>query len=78
GGANRAQHSGPQRTGYREERINNRINEPAVPADLDPKELDPSVRQELRSLAKDNADMVAKHLIMAATLLDENPEKALA
>jgi len=77
GGANRAQQSGPQRSGYREERINKRINEPAVPADIDPKELDPSVRQELRSLAKDNADMVAKHLIMTAVLLDEEPQKAL-
>lgn len=35
------------------------------------------MRQELRSLAKDNADMVAKHLIQAAVLLDEDPQKAL-
>lgn len=74
----RGPHSGPQRAGYREERLNKRLNEPEVPQDLDPKELDPSVRQELRSLSKDNADMVAKHLIMAATLLDNEPEKALA
>lgn len=77
GGVNRAHHSGPQRSGYREERLNKRLNEPAIPADVDPRELDPSVRQELRSLSKDNADMVAKHLIMVATLLDEDPEKAL-
>ncbi|WP_238597105.1 tetratricopeptide repeat protein [Corynebacterium heidelbergense] len=69
---------GPQRHGYREERINRRVNEPAIPADVDPRELDPTVRQELRSLAKDNADMTAKHLIMAASLLDEDPQKALA
>lgn len=74
----RGPHSGPQRAGYREERLNKRLNEPEIPQDLDPKELDPSVRQELRSLSKDNADMVAKHLIMAATLLDNEPEKALA
>ncbi|MBC6795907.1 MULTISPECIES: hypothetical protein [Corynebacterium] len=82
GGSNwetqRGPHSGPQRAGYREERLNKRLNEPDVPNDLDPKELDPSVRQELRSLSKDNADMVAKHLIMAATLLDDDPDKALA
>lgn len=78
GGANRAQHSGPQRSGYREERLNKRLNEPQVPADLDPRDLDPSVRQELRSLSKDNADMVAKHLIMSAMLLDEDTERALA
>src|SRR5699024_7167559 len=68
---------GPQRSGYREERINARMREPRIPEGVDPKDLDPQVRQELRSLSRDNADMVAKHLIMAATLLDENTEKAL-
>lgn len=75
---NRHHHAGPQRSGYREERITKRINEPSVPNDIDPKDLDPSVRQELRSLSKDNADMVAKHLIMTALLLDEKPNEALA
>lgn len=70
--------SAPQRPGYREERLNKRQNEPQIPEGIDPKDLDPSVRQELRSLSKDNADMTAKHLIMAALLLDEEPEKALA
>ncbi|WP_282940944.1 tetratricopeptide repeat protein [Corynebacterium auriscanis] len=74
----RHHHAGPQRSGYREERINKRISEPSVPNDIDPKDLDPSVRQELRSLSKDNADMVAKHLIMTALLLDEKPKEALA
>lgn len=77
GQANRARQSGPQRSGYREERINARMREPRIPEGVDPKDLDPQVRQELRSLSRDNADMVAKHLIMAATLLDENTEKAL-
>lgn len=77
GQANRARQSGPQRSGYREERINARMKEPRIPEGVDPKDLDPQVRQELRSLSRDNADMVAKHLIMAATLLDENTEKAL-
>lgn len=53
------------------------MKEPRTPEGVDPKDLDPQVRQELRSLSRDNADMVAKHLIMAATLLDENTEKAL-
>ena len=74
----RHNHAGPQRSGYREERINKRVNEPSVPNDVDPKDLDPSVRQELRSLSKDNADMVAKHLIMTALLLDEKPKEALS
>lgn len=80
GGANQGggPRSAPQRPGYREERLNKRQNEPQIPEGIDPKDLDPSVRQELRSLSKDNADMTAKHLIMAALLLDEEPEKALA
>jgi tetratricopeptide (TPR) repeat protein len=36
------------------------------------------VRGELRSLSKDTADAVAKHLVAAGRLLDSNPEKALA
>ncbi|MBC2681484.1 tetratricopeptide repeat protein [Corynebacterium anserum] len=78
GGVNRARHSGPQRSGYREERLNKRLNEPQVPDHIDPRDLDPAVRQELRSLSKDNADKVAKHLIMSVLLLDEDTDKALA
>ena len=74
----RDRHNGPQRSGYREERLNLRDNEPAIPSDVNPKELDPGVRQELRSLSKDNADKVAGHLIMAAALMDSDADKALA
>ena len=41
-------------------------------------ELDRSVRAELGSLASMNADAVAKHLVMAGRLLDEDPEAAYA
>lgn len=74
----RDRHNGPQRSGYREERIAKRVNEPDIPADVSPKDLDPGIRQELRSLAKDNADKVAGHLVMVATLMDSDPERALA
>lgn len=77
-GRRRDHHNGPQRSGYRENRITERQQEPIVPADVDPKELDPAVRQELRSLSKDNADKVAGHLIMAASLMDSDPAQALA
>ncbi|WP_315148041.1 hypothetical protein [Corynebacterium variabile] len=77
-GRRRDHHNGPQRSGYRENRVNDRSNEPEVPADISPKELDPAIRQELRSLSKDNADKVAGHLIMAASLMDEDSAKALA
>lgn len=49
-----------------------------VPDEVDPRDLDTEVRQELRSLAKDTADLAAKHLVMTGRLLDDDPETALA
>ena len=40
--------------------------------------LDQQTRTELRSLAKDTADLVARHLVMAGRLLDDDPQAALA
>jgi tetratricopeptide (TPR) repeat protein len=74
----RDRHNGPHRSGYREERISQRNQEPEIPSDVSPKELDPGIRQELRSLSKDNADKVAGHLVMAAALMDKDADKALA
>lgn len=73
----RAPRTGPQRPGFREERIVARQNEPSLPEDVQPDELDPSVRQDLKSLSKDNADQVARHMIMAATLMADDPKLAL-
>lgn len=69
--------SNPQRPGYREERINKRINEPDIPDDIDVRDLDPLVLQDLKVLSKQNADAVAKHMIMAATWMDDDPQLAL-
>jgi tetratricopeptide (TPR) repeat protein len=49
-----------------------------VPEDIDPRDLDRSVRAELRSLSKTTADSVARHLIAAGLLVDNDPETALA
>ncbi len=38
--------------------------------------LDREVRARLRTLSKDNADMVGRHLVMAGRLLDSDPELA--
>lgn len=73
----RTPRTGPQRPGFREERIEARRNEPKLPDDVRADELDPSVRQDLKSLSKDNADRVARHMIMAAMLLSEDPKLAL-
>ncbi|WP_051718193.1 tetratricopeptide repeat protein [Streptomyces megasporus] len=47
-----------------------------IPEDITGEELDKEVRQELKSLPKTLAEDVAKNLVMAAKLLDEEPEKA--
>jgi len=51
---------------------------PPVPEDITPADLDRSVQDELRSLPKDKADRVARHLVMAGLLLDDDPEAAYA
>ena len=70
--------SNPYRQGFREERMAQKENEPSIPDDIDPSDLDPSVLQDLRVLAKDNADKVAKHMIMSATWMADDPRLALA
>lgn len=50
---------------------------PTLPDDLDLEELDPAIRQSLRSLSRDQAEAVAGHLLMAAELLDDDPALAL-
>ncbi|MFJ4221726.1 hypothetical protein [Curtobacterium luteum] len=40
------------------------------------RDLDPAARSELKTLSKDNADWVAKHLVSAALLVDVDPETA--
>lgn len=48
-----------------------------LPEDVEPRMLDPEVRTELRSLSKDTADLVARHLVMAGRLIDDDPDTAL-
>ena len=66
-----------QRPGFRDERLAIHANEPDLPEDINVRDLDSSVRQDLRSLSKDNADAVAKHMIMAATWMADDPQLAL-
>ncbi|MCG5433101.1 tetratricopeptide repeat protein [Mycobacterium sp. MYCO198283] len=55
-----------------------RPDEPPLPADVDARQLSPDVRRELTTLDKVNADIVARHLVAAGALIDEDPEAALA
>jgi tetratricopeptide (TPR) repeat protein len=50
----------------------------ALPDDVEPRMLDAEVRAELRSLSKETADTVARHLVMTGRLLDDDPARALA
>ncbi|GAA2019359.1 hypothetical protein GCM10009778_29260 [Microbacterium terricola] len=55
-----------------------RHDEPEVPEEITPQDLHSSARNELKTLSKENADWVARHLAMAAQLIDEDPERAHA
>lgn len=51
---------------------------PELAPDVDPSELDQDVRKELSTLPKGLADLVGSHLVMAARVLDEDPQLAVA
>jgi tetratricopeptide (TPR) repeat protein len=51
---------------------------PPIPADIEAKQLAPDIRGELTTLDRSTADTVARHLVVAGLLLDEDPEAALA
>jgi tetratricopeptide (TPR) repeat protein len=49
----------------------------ALPDDVDPRMLDADARRELRSLSKETADLVARHLVVTGQLIDDDPTQAL-
>ncbi|MDU2270072.1 HAD-IIA family hydrolase [Winkia neuii] len=55
-----------------------RRNEPAIPANVKADSLDPIARKALNGLNADNAETVARHLVMAGSLIDIDPEAAYA
>ena len=69
--------SGPSRPNFREERTAKRMKEPSLPQDITSRDLDPSILQDLRSLSKDNAEQVGRHMVMAAALMQDDPQLAL-
>ncbi len=52
--------------------------EPWLPDKVNPKDLDPRVLQAISQLNPENAEKVAKHLVMAGSLLDVDAENAYA
>ena len=49
---------------------------PWIPPEVTAKDLHPSARNELKTLSKENAEQVGRHLAMAALLIDEDPQLA--
>lgn len=68
----------PRGTDDRRRPRSERREEPPLPEDVEPQMLDRAARAALRGLTKDNADAVARHLVMAGRLLDDDPETAHA
>jgi hypothetical protein len=53
-----------------------RPRDPEIPEDVTARDLHPSARNELKTLSKENAENVARHLAMAGRLLDDDPALA--
>lgn len=81
GGDNRARRARPSGSRPRNEsddavRRRPRPDAPVVPDDITGRELDPRVLAQLAALPERVALQVARHLVMAGQLLDEDPEAA--
>mgnify|MGYP003441183791 FL=1 len=73
--------SGPQRARRAQPRPDtpddSRDAGPKIPADIEAKQLAPAIRGELTTLDRSTADVIARHLVAAGELLDEDPQAAL-
>ncbi|WP_233245405.1 hypothetical protein [Homoserinimonas hongtaonis] len=56
--------------------VRTRHDDPEIPEDVKPADLDRVARAQLKTLSKENADGVAVHLVMAARLIDSDPQLA--
>jgi tetratricopeptide (TPR) repeat protein len=72
GRARRAQPQQPQPFG------NDDGGAPQIPSDIEAKQLAPEIRRELSTLDRATADAIARHLVAAGELIDEDPEAALS
>lgn len=72
-GADRARRAQPNRGDDAQDRAG-----PLIPANVEAKQLAPEIRGELLTLDKATADYVARHLVAAGDLLEDDPEAALA
>ena len=56
--------------------VRTRHDDPEIPEGVKDSDLDRIARNELKTLAKDNAEGVAQHLVMAARLIEDDPQLA--
>jgi len=50
--------------------------DPPIPDDVTPSDLPREARAELRTVSKETADLVARHLVMAGLLIEDDPRSA--
>lgn len=51
---------------------------PPIPTTIEANQLAPDIRRELSTLDRTTADVIARHLVAAGELIDDDPEAALA
>ncbi len=72
-----AQREAPRETfGAANLAVRPRHDDPEIPERIQARDLDKGARAELKTLSKDNADAVARHLVAASELLEDDPELA--
>lgn len=76
-GPNRARRVQPRADSDQETPDSARPSGPPLRADIEAKQLAPEVRRELTTLDKATADYVARHLVAAGELIEDDPQAAL-
>ncbi|MGB6123894.1 MAG: HAD-IIA family hydrolase [Gordonia sp. (in: high G+C Gram-positive bacteria)] len=69
--------AGGRNNGRRRSAGKDTMSGPAIADNVSASDLDPEVRRDLQALDKATADRVARHLVMASDLLEDDPELAL-
>jgi tetratricopeptide (TPR) repeat protein len=77
-GPGRARRTQPQHPGSADtDTGDGRRDLPPIPPDVEARQLAPEIRRELSTLDRATADAVARHLVAAGTLIDDDPAAAL-
>ena len=76
GGAGREDRSDRQSRPDELKAVRPRLDEPVVPDEIVASDLHPAARNQLKTLSKENAEAVARHLAMASEVIDHDPQLA--